>query len=454
MRKTTFALALLSAAALPAAAQIVVLPVLTPGGPLAAVTTPIFAALPTPLTTLAPLPADVTVLENGANGSGISQVLGLGSNGITPSLIGPQLNNTLVTPLLGLPSGTAQPVDVAILGGDGVGNSNLTGLAGVAALSGNTVANGGLVGLGVLNGNNTGNGQLAGVAALSGTNSGNSTDGLGVSLLNRGETLRVSAAGAEVLSLASLTSQAQGALPGLDQGGLALGGGLPVTSSNPLLNIGALAGDNAGSGGALGVAALSGNNAANAQAVGVGVLNQTGSANAPLAIDVLSASGSGISSNGAGIAVLSGDNSGVGGVAGAGVLTGSNSGTGGTLGAGVLSGANSGKSPTAGVAALSGEGSGSGGALGGNVAGAGTTAANGGGSGLGGNGNASNGDGSAAGGRGNSAAAGSAFAYGAGGAVNAKTTASAQNVCKLGYKDANGRDVRPEQCQVKAATKG
>ena len=441
MRLSIFAAVLATSFALPAAAQIVVLPVLTPGGPLAAITTQVFSALPAPLTTSAPLPVDLTVLENGSNGSGYNQVLGLGSNNVTSTLIGNQLNNALVTPLLGLPTGTAQPIDVAVLGGDGVGNSNATGVLGAAVLSGHNVANGGLVGLGVLNEDNTGNGQLLGVAALSGTNSGNASQGLGVGVLNRGETLGVSAGGARVLTLSGLTGQARGALPGLDQGGLAVGGGLPVTSSNPLLNIGLLAGDSAGSGGAIGVAALSGNGAANAQLIGVGVLNGTGSAKAPIGIDVLSGSGSGVSSNGAGVAVLSGNNSGVGGVAGA----------------GVLSGAGSGKSPIAGLAALSGANSGSGGALGGNVAGmapggggtGGGGAGNGGGTGGGGVTDGNLGNGATAGG---SSSAGSAFAYNGDGS-NVRLAGRAQDVCKLGYKDANGRAIRPDVCDAKPLRK-
>ncbi|MES2884174.1 MAG: hypothetical protein V4709_05185 [Pseudomonadota bacterium] len=453
MRLSALAAVLATSIALPAAAQVVVLPVLTPGGPLAAITTQVFSALPAPLTTSAPLPLDLTVLENGANGSGINQVLGLGGNNVTSTLIGNQLNNTLVTPLLGLPRGTAQPIDVAVLGGDGVGNSNAAGVLGAAVLSGSNVANGGLVGLGVLNENNSGNGQLLGVAALSGTNSGNASQGLGVGVLNRGETLGVSAAGARVLTLEGLAGQARGALPGLDQGGLAVGGGTPVTSSNPLLNLGLLAGDGAGSGGALGVAALSGNGAANAQLVGVGVLNQSGSAKAPVGVDVLSGSGSGVSSNGVGVAVLSGDNSGVGGVAGVGALTGSNSGTGGTLGAGVLSGAGSGKSPMTGLAALSGAGSGSGGALGGNVAGVGGGGA-GNGSGTG-NGNGGVTDGNLGNGAtsGGSSSTGSGFTY-TGDGSNVRLAGRGQDVCKLGYKDANGRVVRPEICDAKLARKG
>ena len=454
MRLTAFAAVITASIALPAAAQVVVLPVLTPGGPLAAITSQVFSALPAPLTTSAPLPVDLTVLENGANGSGYNQVLGLGGNNVTSTVIGNQLNNTLVTPLLGLPRGTAQPIDVAVLGGDGVGNSNATGVIGAAVLSGHNVANGGLVGLGLLNKDNSGNGQLLGVAALSGRNSGNASQGLGVGVLNRGETLGVSAGGARVLTLEGLAGQARGALPGLDQGGLAVGGGAPVTSSNPLLNLGLLAGDRAGSGGALGVAALSGNGAANAQLIGVGVLNQGGSANAPIGVDVLSGSGSGVSSSGAGVAVLSGDGSGKGGVAGAGVLTGSNSGTGGTLGAGVLSGAGSGTSPMAGLAALSGAGSGSGGALGGNIAGVGTGGDGSGGGGTGGNGggvtDGNLGNGATAGG---SSSAGSAFAY-SGDGSNVRLAARAQDVCKLGYKDANGRVVRPENCDAKLARKG
>lgn len=460
MRYPLSAFVLASALTFPAAAQLVVLPVLTPGGPLASVTTPVFAALPSPLGVAAPLPADVTVLENGNNGSGYNQVLGLGGNNATATVIGNQLNNTVGTPLLGLPTGTARPVDVAVLGGDGVGNSNATGLAGIAALSGSNVANGGLVGLGVLNRDNSGNGQLLGVAALSGRNSGNASQGLGVGLLNRGETLGISAGGTRVLTLAGLASQAQGGLPGIDMGGVALAGGKPVTSSNPLLNLGVLAGDNAGNGGALGVAALSGSNAANAQLIGIGVLNQGGSGKAPIGIDVLSGSGSGVSSNGLGVAVLSGDKSGSGGAVGAGVLTGSGSGTGGTLGAGVLSGTGSGQSSMLGLAALSGAGSGRGGALGSNIAGAGTPSANGGtggggggGGGVGGitapGGNGAGGDTTATAGQGRngaSSSAGSAFSYAGGDGGNARVAPRAQDVCKIGYRDASGRAVRPALC--------
>lgn len=466
MRHSLSAFAVASALSCPAFAQVVVLPVLTPGGPLASITTPVFAGLPAPLGIAGPLPADVTVLENGSNGSGYNQVLGLGGGNATSTLIGNQLNNTVGTPLLGLPTGTARPVDVAVLGGDGVGNSNATGLAGVAVLSGSTVANGGLVGLGALNRDNSGNGQLLGAAVLSGRNSGNASQGLGVGLLNQGETVGVSAGGARVLTLAGLAGQAQGGLPGIDMGGVALAGGKPVASSNPLVNVGVLAGDNAGNGGALGVAALSGSNAANAQLIGIGVLNQGGSGKAPVGIDVLSGSGSGVSSNGLGVAVLSGDKSGSGGAVGAGVLTGSGSGTGGTLGAGVLSGAGSGQSPMLGLAALSGTGSGRGGALGGNVAGAEARSANGGtgGGGVGGiatpggGGSGAGGDTTATAGNqgrdGVSSSAGSAFSYAGGDGGNVRVAARGQDVCKIGYRDAAGRTVRPALCDAKSQSKG
>ena len=387
MHRTRFLAALAAAFSLPATAQLVVLPVLTPGGPIAGVTTQVFSALPAPLGTTAPLPVDATALENGRDGSGVNQVLGLGSNQITSTIIGQQLNNTLGTPLLGLPRGTAQPVDIAVLGGNGVGNSNAAGVAGIAALSGNNVANGGLVGLGVLNGDRSGSGRLLGVAALSGRSSGRSSEGLGLSVLNRGESAGVYAQGAQVITLGSVASRAQGALPGLDNSGLAIGGGKTVGSSNPLLNVGVLAGDRAGSGGMVGVAALSGNDAANAQLIGIGLLNGNGSGKGTIGVDVLGGDASGTSGNGIGAAVLSGANSGLGGGLGAGVLTGDGSGKGGTVGVGALSGASSGSGGTAGVGALSGGGSGTGGMAGGNVAGSSSSA----GGGDGGNGGGSGG---------------------------------------------------------------
>ena len=433
MRQTLPALAAF-ALAMPAAAQVVVIPILAPGTPLGSLTASISSALPPPLTSSAPLPVDITVLGNGVGGSGIANVLTLNGGPV----VGSALNNVIGTPLLGLPSGTAQPVDVAVLGGDGVGNSNADGLAGVAALSGSNVANGGLIGLGLINRDNTGNGQALGVAVLSGSNSGNSSQGLGVGLLNRGDVLHVSAAGNQV-SLSGLVQQGQGALPGLDQGGVAVGGGLPVTSSNPLLNLGVAAGNNAGSGGLIGVAALSGQNAANAQLLGVGVANQSGSANAPVGVDLLGGSGSGVSSNGAGVAVLSGNNSGNGGAIGAGVLTGQQSGQGGTLGAGVLSGANSGKSDTIGTGVLSGPNSGSGGVLGGNIAGGGSSN----GSGTGGNGGQG---GSGIGGNGSTISAAGGYYSGDNIAAGRLSDANSRDLCTTGYRDNQGRWVKPAQC--------
>lgn len=429
MRKTFPALAAL-AFAMPAAAQVVVIPILAPGTPLGSLTASISSALPAPLTSSAPLPLDLTVLANGLAGSGIGNVLVL-NNG---SVIGAALNNVVGTPLLGLPSGTAQPIDVAVLGGDGIGNSNAGGLAGIAALSGSNVGNGGLIGLGLINRDNTGNGQYLGVAALSGSNSGKASEGLGIGLLNRGDVLHVSAAGNQV-SLSDLVHQGQGALPGLDQGGLAIGGGAPVTSSNPLLNLGLAAGNNAGSGGLIGVAALSGQNAANAQLLGIGVANQNGSANAPIGVDVLGGSGSGVSSNGVGVGVLSGSNSGNGAAIGAGVLTGQQSGQGGGLGAGVLSGANSGKSDTIGAGVLSGPNSGTGSVLGGNVAGG---ASSGGGSGTGGQGGI--------GGSGSTISAAGGHYSGDNIAAGRLSDAGNRDLCTTGYRDSQGRWVKPAQC--------
>lgn len=416
------------------AEPLIQLPILAPGSPLGNVTTMVTTALPSPLTSSSPLPLDLTVLETGANGSGVSQVLALGS-GAPQAIIGDQLNNTVGTPLLGLPTGTAQPIDVAVLGGDGTGNANSTGLLGLAALSGSNTAQGGALGVGVLNDNNTGSGSLIGIGALSGSGSGTSSDGLGVSALNRGDALTVTAAGTTVLSLADAASTVQSTLPGLDQGGIALFGSDPVTSSNPLVNAGVLTGDNAGNGGLIGVAALSGENTAQAGLVGIGALNGSQSANAPIAVDLLSGSGSGVSANGVGVAVLSGDGSGQGGAIGAGVLSGDASGVGGAVGAGVLSGSNSGQGGSLGAGVLAGPGSGNGlngGGTGLNVAGGGSAASSGGSNGSAPNGSGTNGN----------------FAYTGDARVNAK---SGSDPCKVGYRDASGKMVRPFECSKKGA---
>ena len=359
-------------------------------------------------------PLGITLLQEGADGSGIANVLDLGG----AKVVGDQLDNVLVTPLLGL-DGNGGLVDVAVFDGNGTAragdnglasaavisgsatgngglaavgliNGNSTGntdkLAGVAALSGNNAANGpiavgilngdntgnsgklagvaalsgnnagnGPIGVGILNGDNTGNGSQIGVAALSGTNAGNGGV-LGVSVLNKGELLKVSS-GDKSLGAADFVDAAittAGKFPLIDQAGIAVGGGadaMPMTH-NPLLNVGALTGDNAGTQGLIGVGVLAGDNSGTGSLAGVCVLCGDNS-------------GTGI----VGAAVLSGDNSGISkavqtdagtipGLAGVGVLTGNNSGNGGLVGTAVLAGDNAGNGSVAGAAALSGNNTG------------------------------------------------------------------------------------------------
>ena len=84
--------------------------------------------------TAAPLPVVSPLV------TGVGRVLGVDQGGgtTTPDIIGQQINNKLVTPLLGLDSNS--------------------GAIGVGALSGNTAGNGVAPGVGVLNANNSGNG--------------------------------------------------------------------------------------------------------------------------------------------------------------------------------------------------------------------------------------------------------------------------------------------------------
>lgn len=379
----------------------------------------------------------ITALINGQDGSGIGQVLGLGlGGGKTPDVIGQQLNNRLVTPLLGLDGnggilavGAANGNNttnaaanglaaVAALSGNDNGNGGLaavgahngnntgnSGTAGVAALSGNNAGNGGLLGLGILNGNNSGNGagllglgilngnntgnsagagvaalsgnnagngtiglgilngansgngQLLALAALSGSNSGSASQGLGIGILNAGDPLSITVAGGTPITLNNVASQVQTAVPVTTiLPGIQIGGS-KVTTSNPLLNVGVLAGDNAGNGGAIGLAVLSGKNTAQSTGLGVGLLNGDNSASGPLAVGALNGNNSG---NGTfvGAGVLSGTNSGNSGGIGAGVLNASNSGNGGLIGAGVLNGQSTG----------TGDNSGNGGVIGAGVA--------------------------------------------------------------------------------------
>lgn len=324
------------------------------------------------------IPLGVTAMQPGANGIGPSYVLGLGTGAPTAPVIG-NIVAPLVYPLTGTPSGSG-PLAVGVIGGDGVANS--AGGVSVAALSGNNNANGGQVGIGVRNGNNSGSGQALGVGALSGRNSGTSSQGLGVSVLNQGNPLGITAAG-QGASLATLQNGA-GQAPGADQGGIALGGGpkSTATSSNPLLNAGVLAGQNAGSGGgALGVAVLSGNNSANnAQAAGVSVLSGESSGNgSPVSVSLIGGNDSG-NGSAIGVGVINGNNAGNGSTLGVGAINGNNAGNGGTLGAGVISGNKSGNGGTLGAGVINGADSGNGaigvGVInggGGNTGGGGTT---------------------------------------------------------------------------------
>lgn len=359
-------------------------------------------------------PLGVTVLQEGADGSGIANVLDLGG----ARVVGDQLDNVLVTPLLGLDgnggladvavfdgSGTARAGDnglasAAVISGSRTGNGGLaavglingdnTGntddLAGVAVLSGNNAANGplavgilngdntgnsgellgvaalsgdnaanGPIGVGILNGDNSGNGSDIGVAALSGSNAGNGGF-LGVSVLNEGELLKVSSGENSLSAMDFVTAATTTAamFPLVDQAGIAVGGGpdaMPMTH-NPLLNVGALTGDNAGTEGLIGVGVLAGDNSGTGTLAGVCVLCGDDS-------------GTGL----IGTAVLSGDNSGVSkaipteagpiaGLAGVGVLTGDNSGTDGLVSTAVLAGDDSGNGSIAGAAALSGSNTG------------------------------------------------------------------------------------------------
>lgn len=341
----------------------------------------------------------ITALQEGANGSGIGDVIDLGGF----SVIGDQLDN-LGTPLLGL-DGNGGLLDVGVLDGDGSAAAGSDGLGGIALISDSNTGNGGLLALGVLNedntgnadtlagiaalsgddaasgplavgvlnGDNTGNGELIGLATLSGTNSG-SGDFLGISLLNEDQPLQITSDGAEVVSLNGVTTQLGtigGSVPVVDESGLAIGGGsdYTVTSSNDLINIGALTGDNAGTGGAIGVGVLAGDNSGSGSVAGVCILCGDGSGSGPLGVGVLSGDGAGTSSDGtinsiAGVGVLSGDGSGnATGLLGAGAVNGSGSGNGGTIGAGVLNGDDSGNGGTVGAGVLNGDGSGNGGTL-------------------------------------------------------------------------------------------
>lgn len=341
----------------------------------------------------------VTALQEGANGTGIGDVVDLSGF----SVVGDQLDN-LGTPLLGL-DGNGGLLDVGVLDGDGSANAGTDGLGGIALISDNNTGNGGLlaagvlnedntgnadtlaglavlsgddaasgpIGVGILNGDNSGTGDLIGLSALSGTNSGTGGE-LGISVLNQGEPLAISTSSTDTLTLAGLTSQAStfgSSVPVIDNSGIAVGGGSAYspTTSNDLINIGALTGDSAGTGGAIGVGVLAGDGSGSGDVAGVCVLCGDSSGSGPLGVGVLSGSSAGTSSDGAiaslaGVGVLSGDDSGTAtGLAGAGVLNGDGSGTGGTIGAGVLNGDGSGSGGTVGAGVLNGDDSGNGGTL-------------------------------------------------------------------------------------------
>lgn len=325
-------------------------------------------------------PIGLTILEEGDNGSGIGQVLALHPIG---TLIDDQLDG-LGTPLIGL-DGDGGLADIGVFNGDDTANAGPAGLLGacvscgdingnggllgIAALSGSQVANGSLVGLGVLNENHSGHGGLLGVAALSGTNSGRSSEGLGIGILNAGETLRIDFGGQTRFSLAGAKNSIAGALgeidllPGINIGGVS-------RNPNALLNVGVLGGDHAGTGGLIGLAVLSGDHAGQGDLAGVCVLcgDNSGTASAGLGLAVLSGDAAGTGGL-LGAGVLVGDNSAQGGLLGAGVLIGDNAGQGGLLGAGALSGDNSGSGDVLGAGVITGDNSGAGGVIGAGVIG-------------------------------------------------------------------------------------
>ena len=146
----------------------------------------------------------------------------------------------------------------------------------------------GLIGIGILDGDGSGNGILLGISALGGGDSGQASQGLGIGVLNQDELIHLQIGGAEVVGiplangignalhdlLRALTVPVGNALPNLNLlPGISLLGGDDLTSSNPLLNLGLLVGDNAGSGGAVGIALISGRDTAEASLIGIGVLN-------------------------------------------------------------------------------------------------------------------------------------------------------------------------------------
>jgi hypothetical protein len=341
----------------------------------------------------------ITVLKKGPDGSGYGDVLKLDAIPV----VGQQLSGVLVTPLLGVKTDGGL-IDGGILDGNATANSGAKGLLGFALISGSNTGNGGLIGLGVLNGDATGHGTLLGLAALSGANAG--TGGLaGVGVLNRGG---LSGNGGRIgLGVLSGHGSGTGSLLGVGllnvndgfhvcfsgncvtPGSLAaMGSSLPVprltilpgvvigdrsvavVSSNPLLNLGLLTGDNAGNGGLLGIGVLAGNNSGQGSLAGICALCGNNAGKGPLGIALLSGNDSGgalsstlIPAGLAGVGVLNKNNAGTGGLLGLAALSGNNSGTG-TIGAGLITGTSSGNGTAVGAAVLSGNGTGNGGVVG------------------------------------------------------------------------------------------
>jgi hypothetical protein len=456
----------------------------------------------------APGPLGITVLQEGADGSGYDYVASSEQlnplyalnpltndvvagtvNTVTESLLGRQvitdntlldndhlvddgLDNNLVTPLLGL-DGDGGFLDVALFDGNGTANAGDNGI-GAAVGSGSFTGNGGAIGLGVANdgvsGNGgqigigvanqgpvSGNGGQIGIGVLSGEASGNGGT-LGVGLLNENDTLHVCVAGncGTFDDLATAT----GASPLIDSSGIVVGGGSDAATSggsNPLLNAGVLTGDDVGNGGLIWLGVLAGSNSAKGQLLGACVLCGDDVANGgSLGVAALSGNNSGNGSYetgllpvGVGVGVLSGNNSGNGGDVGIGALSGNGAGTGELAGIGALSGASSGNSDTIGVGAVNNGGGAGGGSTDGS--GGGTGSGNGGLVGAGvisdsGSGGGNNGGGNNGGGNngGNNGGGNS------GGSSIAE--AADEGFCVLEVRDGKGRVVQTVRRPCKQVT--
>lgn len=216
----------------------------------------------------------VSVLQPGADGSvGYSDrdVLTLGPE----TVIGPQADGLLSGPVAG---GGNDTVEIAILDGNGA-------------------ATGGTVGIAVLSGSDSGSGS-----------------GLGVGVLNQDDLGHICVGGqcgssSQLFDATGLNEQ-QEVAPGVVVGG---GEDTPVTSSNEYVNVGALTGDNAGTGGMVGVGVIAGDNSGQGTLAGACVLcGDNSGIGTGVAVPEQLASATGISSVGVGAAVLSGANSGIG----------------------------------------------------------------------------------------------------------------------------------------------